>query len=87
MLGSPVWWYTIAPPVRTLLKEHDFTGKIVIPFATNAGWLGSTFKEIKSLCKGNVKNELSIEFSTDGESLATKESVIDKWLENIKNLK
>ena len=43
-----MWWYTIAPVVRTFLKENDLTGKTIIPFATNAGWLGRTFKEIES---------------------------------------
>ena len=38
IVGSPVWWYTITPPIRTFLKENDLSGKIIVPFATNAGW-------------------------------------------------
>ena len=31
-LGSPVWWYTFASPIRTFLTVHDFAGKtITIP--------------------------------------------------------
>lgn len=37
ILGTPVWWYTIAPVVRTFLKENDLSNKKIIPFATNAG--------------------------------------------------
>ena len=28
-IGTPVWWYTFAPPVRTFLTQHDLSGKIV----------------------------------------------------------
>ena len=45
-----MWWYTIAPVIRTFLKQNDLSGKTIKPFATNAGWLGQTFKEIKKLC-------------------------------------
>lgn len=30
ILGSPVWWYTIVPVVRTFLKENDMTGKTIL---------------------------------------------------------
>ena len=64
ILGTPVWWYKVAPPIRTFLKENKLDGKRVIPFATNAGWLGDTFKEIRVLCpNSNIENELSIKFS------------------------
>ena len=40
ILGTPVWWYTFAPAMRTLLAHQDFSGKVIYPFATNGGWLG-----------------------------------------------
>lgn len=37
--------------------------KIIIPYATNAGWLGKTFIEIKKMCPNSlVKNEMNIVF-------------------------
>ena len=36
-LGSPIWWYTIAPPVRTFLTEYDLADKTIIPFSTHKG--------------------------------------------------
>lgn len=36
-IGSPNWWGTITPIVRTFLYEHDLTGKKVIPFITHGG--------------------------------------------------
>ena len=86
ILGTPVWWYTITPPIRTFLTKYDLSGKTVYPFATNAGWLGSTFEEIKELCKGTVKEGLSIKFTTDhteNKLITTKED-IDNWINKIK---
>ena len=39
-IGTPTWWYTLAPAVLTFLTTNDFTGKTVIPFMTNGGWPG-----------------------------------------------
>ena len=88
ILGTPVWWYTITPPIRTFLTKYDLSDKTVIPFATNAGWLGSTFEEIKELCKGNVINEMSIKFTTDHleDKLVTSEKEINNWIDKIKEI-
>lgn len=89
ILGTPVWWYTITPPIRTFLKKYDLTGKKVIPYATNAGWLGSTFKEIESLCKGDISNEMSIKFTTDHseDKLVTSLEQLNSWIGKIKEIK
>ncbi|HHV64845.1 MAG TPA: flavodoxin [Peptococcaceae bacterium] len=36
-IGSPNWFKTIAPPVLSFLRYHDFTGKTIIPFCTHGG--------------------------------------------------
>lgn len=37
-VGSPNWWGTVAPPVRTFLAQSAFTrGKRVVPFFTHGG--------------------------------------------------
>lgn len=43
ILGFPTWWYRPCPVVRTFIQNNDLTGKIIIPFATNAGWLRKKF--------------------------------------------
>ena len=48
ILGTPVWWYTFAPAMKTFLHNTDFNGKEVYLFATNGGWLGHTFQDFKS---------------------------------------
>lgn len=86
IIGSPVWWYTITPVIRTFLKKNSLEGKTVIPFATNAGWVGRTFEEIKELCpNSNVKNEMNIVFTENytEHKLKTPNSEIDEWLKRI----
>ena len=35
-IGYPIWWGIAAWPVDTFVKNNDFTGKTVIPFATSS---------------------------------------------------
>lgn len=86
IIGTPVWWYTIAPVIRTFLKQNDLSNKKIIPFATNAGWLGHTFQEIRDLCpNSNVENEMNIVFTEDyrENQIVTETYEIDKWMSNL----
>lgn len=89
IIGTPVWWYTITPPIRTFLKENDFKNKKVYAFATNAGWLGSTFDEIKSFVGDSLQSTLSIQYTTnhDDNELVTSREEIDKWIQFINESK
>ncbi len=87
ILGSPVWWYTVTPVVATFLKQNDLSNKTIYPFATNAGWLGHTFQDIKKLClNSNVKNGMNIVFSEDyrEKKLVTSPDEIDNWINSLK---
>lgn len=84
ILGTPVWWYRPVPVVRTFLMQNDLSGKTIKPFATNAGWLGRTFSEIKSICKdSNVEEVLNIVFKSYSNNLVTDESKIDEWINSL----
>jgi len=85
-VGTPTWWYTMAPAVLSFLEQQDFTGKTVIPFMTNGGWPGHVIKDIKNACKGAAFiHEMEVQFdSTGGDSLQTPESEITEWIEQIK---
>ena len=84
IIGSPVWWYSITPVVREFLKENNLEGKTVIPFATNAGWLGGTFKEIEELCKNSsVTNEMNIVFGSYSYDLVTSMDEINNWINTL----
>lgn len=86
IIGTPVWWYRSAPVIRAFLKKYDLSNKIIIPYATNAGWLGKTFNEIKSLCSNSkVVNEFNIVFTSDyiKNELVTPIETIENWINNI----
>ena len=52
-VGSPVWWGTIATPVRTFLSSGSLKGKTVIPFVTHgSGGPDKSFTDTEKLCKG-----------------------------------
>lgn len=36
-VGFPIWWYVAPTIINTFLESYDFSGKIVIPFATSGG--------------------------------------------------
>ena len=84
IIGTSVWWYTITPVIREFLKKYDLSSKEVYAFATNAGWLGRTFKEIESYC--NVESELNIQFTEDWKEhkYLNSENEINEWINSIK---
>ena len=36
-IGSPNWWGTYAPAVKSFLAQYDFAGKQLVPFFTHGG--------------------------------------------------
>lgn len=84
ILGTPVWWYRPSPAIRTFLTQNDLSGKTIIPFATNAGWLGKTFIEIKKLCPNSkIEKEMNIVFESYSSKLKTAEKTIDDWIKTL----
>ena len=53
-VGTPTWWYTMAPAVKTFLHGQNFAGKTVVPFMTNGGWPGRVIKDMKAASPGAV---------------------------------
>lgn len=83
VLGSPVWWYTFAPAVKTFLAQNDFSGKTVYPFITNGGWIGHTVKDIeKAIPNAEIKQALNIKLN--GSDLSLSVSEIENWIAKIK---
>lgn len=82
ILGTPVWWYTYAPAVATLLSEYDLSGKKIIPFVTNGGWIGHTIKDIERNCKNSkVINAIDIGFNRSKMTLS--EAKLKKWIDSL----
>lgn len=80
ILGTPVWWYTFAPAMKTFLETADLSRKNVYPFATNGGWIGHTFKDFTKACLGaNVQPGMNIRFNENKQ--LTSDSDIEKWMD------
>ena len=78
ILGTPVWWYTMAPVVRSFLNSYNLNGKNVIAFITNGGWIGHTIKDISKYCKLN--NYINLKFN--GNKIQD-ESQLLSWINNL----
>ena len=75
-LGFPIWWYTAPTIIRSFLESYDFTGKIIVLFATSGGsGLGKTAKDLSASCLGAV--------IADGRLLNGNitESMLKQWSE------
>lgn len=76
ILLFPVWWYTFASPVNTFLNKCDLSGKVIVPVATNGGWLGHSFEDVERFCK--VSDALSLKY--DGNELLENDKFL-AWLD------
>ncbi len=78
-IGTPVWWYTMTPPVKTFITSNNFEGKIIAPFCTHGGGgESSTYTDIKKLAPGaDVKEGYT---SYENSALV---SDIKKWISKI----
>ncbi|CDC60913.1 putative uncharacterized protein [Clostridium sp. CAG:417] len=83
-IGGPVWWSHYPMCMFTCLENLDFTGKTIYPFATNAGWLGKTFKDIEKLCPNSkIEKEMNIVFESYSDKLKTTEKELNDWINSI----
>lgn len=84
-VGTPTWWYTMAPAVLTFLSSNSWSGKTVIPFMTNGGWPGHVIEDMKKACKGAaIEHEKEIRFDSDGGSrMVTPKTELDEWLSGL----
>lgn len=81
-IGSPIWWFTIAPPISTFLSQYDLSGKQIIPFITHGGYgLGRSINDIKKL---SPKSTLLKEYEVEGNQVKTTKEKMKQWLKTLK---
>ena len=93
-VGFPTWGMKLPPPMKSFLKQYDLSGKIIIPFNTNAGYgVGSGFQTVKELCpdskllegfeiKGGIERD-GVYFVIKVEKAKEAESKVKSWLQKI----
>lgn len=93
-VGFPTWGMQLPPPMKSFLNHYDLSGKIIVPFNSNAGYgIGSSFETIKAICpkgkilagfstKGGVERD-GIYFVMQGDKKKQAEAEVIKWLKRI----
>ena len=87
-VGTPTWWYTMAPAVKTFLASQRWQGKVVVPFMTNAGWPGHVIKDMQAACAGaDCRCAMEVTFdSAGGDVLKTPQGEIAGWTKAVAEL-
>jgi flavodoxin len=87
VLGTPVWWYTMAPAMRSFLSENSLKGKTVIPFATCAGWPGHVLKDVESLAAGShIELPFAVKFDMEGRGeIKTSRHELQEWINQVRD--
>lgn len=80
-VGSPCWWYTMAPAVATFLSSHDFKGKKIVPFMTHEGSrFAHTLDDMRKICPDA---ELLEGFTVRGGKASEADPDVRKWIERL----
>ena len=77
-LGFPNWYRTYPRIVATFIRDHNFFGKVVIPFCTNEeGAMGFAESELKSSAKGAI---IKTGFACRGYDAEKCDAQLKEWL-------
>ncbi len=83
IVGSPVWWFSVTPPVMSFLSQYDLAGKRVAPFCTCGSVAGDFFTQFEeTIPDAEVQKGLTL---TEDE-LKDEEEAQEKiriWLEDL----
>lgn len=89
-VGTPTWWYTMAPAVKTFLSTADLKGKTVVPFMTCAGWNGTVIDDMEDAIEdagATPAESMEVTFDSGGGSrLITKKAEVERWTKRVKTL-
>jgi len=85
-LGYPNWWGDLPMCVYTFLEQHDWQGKIVIPFCTHEGsGLSDTENLLRAACRGaSVLNGLAVRGSVAQNEREKARKQVLEWLKQLK---
>ena len=80
-IGGPIWWGTYPQVMFTFFKDHDLSGKTVIPFTPHEGsGLASTVQDVKKTWpEATVKDG----FAIYGHEVRSGRAKVEKWLKGL----
>lgn len=80
-VGTPAWWYEMAPAVKTFLSENNFEGKTIVPFITHGGGGKYTIAEDMAKMANGARVLEPIVIYNKGDS--NTDSQIKEWLHKL----
>lgn len=85
IIGSPIWWFHVAPPVSTFMHKNDFKGKQVALFVTHGGYGGGeSANDIQSACQGA---KVLGTYVAPGADVEKDKAKVEEWLKKIEIIK
>ena len=77
-VGFPIWWYVAPTIINTFLESYDFSGKIIVPFATSGS---SGFGKTNEKLKPSVSSTAILK---EGKLLnGGPSNILAKWIEDL----
>lgn len=85
-LGYPNWWGDLPMCVYTFLEQHNWQGKVVIPFCTHEGsGLSDTENLLREACRGaSVLNGPAVRGSVAQNEREKVRKQVLEWLKRLK---
>jgi flavodoxin len=80
ILGSPVWWYGFAPPIKIFLDQYDLSDKKEAVFTTYGGGSGERDETVTDFSKPATLLE---SFAIQEDKIRNAEDTINEWLKKI----
>ena len=81
-VGTPIWWGTMAAPVKSFLSEYDLSGKTIVPFVTHAGsGLGRSVSDIAALCPHSI---ILDGLAVWGTNAKTAQNEVSAWVRRLR---
>lgn len=77
-VGTPNWFKSCAPPVRTFLRHADLAGKLLVPFCTHGG---GGFGNIESCVAAECPNAAILPGFAAAAGFETKQ--VARWLTDL----
>lgn len=77
-LGYPNWWGTVPAPIVSFLRDHDTTGKTIVPFVTHGGQI--FLYSLEAIQKEAPKAHFEKGFAIAAPYMSAAPQVIEEWL-------
>ena len=75
-MGYPIWWYELPMIVQGFVRDHDWSGKTIVPFNSHEGsGDGGTYEDLRKMTGANVLEGIAIR----GGDVASSLDKVNQW--------